>query len=125
MEIISDEDPIDGHDVFDQRLVLLYHDDVAGVARVGCEVVLGAVATVEDVSEAEGRGGGSGAENWACAEVEDLVQGDQAVERVEPRVDLGGVGVFFDLEEDHVLDCLSLGGHLDRVKIWDGKEFGR
>lgn len=117
MEIISDEDPIDGHDVFDQRLVLLDHANVAGVGRVGGEVVLGAVAAVEDVSEAEGGGGGSGAEDWARAEVEDLVQGDQAVERVEPCVDLGGVGVFFDLEEDHVLDDLGLGGHLDRVEI--------
>lgn len=53
--------------------------------------------------------------------MEDLVQGDQAVERVEPRVDLGGVGVFFDLEEDHVFDGLSLGGHLDRVEIWMGR----
>jgi hypothetical protein len=55
--------------------------------------------------------------------VEDLVQGDQAVERVEPRVDLGGVGVFFDLEEDHVFDGLGLGvgGHLDRVEIWMGR----
>jgi len=81
--------------------------DVAGVERVGGEVVFGVVAAVEDVS----KGRVLGAEDWAGAEVAHLVQGVQAVRRVKPRGDLGWVGLVFDLEQDDVFDGLGSGCH--------------
>lgn len=69
---------------------------------IGGEVVLSLVAAVEKVGE--GQGGGSGAEKGTGGEVEREIEGVQAVDAVEPRVDLGGFGVVFDLEEDDVLD---------------------
>lgn len=45
--------------------------------------------------------------------MEDLVEGDQAVEATDHGVDLGEVGTLFNLEEYDVLDDGLRGGHLD------------
>ena len=60
---------------------------------------------MEDVGEGEGLG--SGAEDWTGCDVDDLLEGDQGVQAIDHRVDLGWVGVVLDLEEDHVFDGLQ------------------
>lgn len=103
-------DPIDGHDVVDYGEDVFFDDaDVARVSRVGGEVVFGFVTAMEDVGEGEGLG--SDAEDWTGCDVDDLLEGDQGVQAVDHRVDLGWVGVVLDLEEDHVFDGLRR--HLD------------
>ncbi|PON81635.1 hypothetical protein TorRG33x02_225890 [Trema orientale] len=95
------------------------------VLRVSVEVVLRAVPAMEQVSEVEGRG--SVPEEWSGGEVEDLVEGFQAVEPVDHGVDLGWVGVVSDLEENDVLDGLShcyLGGESARIGYEGKRGFG-
>lgn len=70
------------------------------MSGVGDQVVLRAVAAVEEVGEAEVRR--SGAEDRARREVEDAVEGDKAVESGDHGLDLGGVGSFLNLEENDV-----------------------
>ncbi len=80
-------DPIDGHDVFHYGEDIFFDDaDVAGVSGVGSEVVFGFVTAVEDVGEGEGLG--SGAEDWTGSEMENLIEGDQAVETTDHGIDL-------------------------------------
>lgn len=86
---------------------------MGGVGGVDGEILLGGVAAVKEVSE--GGGGGAVAEDGTGGEMEDLVERDQTIEAGEHVVYLGGIEAVFDLEEDDVLDWLSVsgGGHVD------------
>ena len=57
------------------------------VGGVDGEILLGRISAVEEVSERGG--GGAVAENGAGGEMEDLVEGDEAVEAIEHVVYLG------------------------------------
>lgn len=89
------------------------------VGGVDGEILLGRIAAVEEVSEG---GGGAVAENGAGGEMEDLVEGVEAIEAIEHVVYLGGIEAIFDLEEDDVLDRLSVSGHVDGK--WSGRMTG-
>lgn len=88
---------------------------------VRAEIFFGSVPAVEDVSEG---GGGAETVDRSGGEVENLVDGGEAVEAVDHGVDLVGVSVVFDFEKDYVLDDLRHGSVVRR-KVAEIKMFKR